>query len=277
MKKLLILALIGFAISPVFAQNHNVTQLLKDLNFKFQPDVLQPQGFGQVQGYYENGDGFPLWLLLSMDGPMIVTPDRYAVTNNQGSDTLWTVELTSVDSLNGLCKANFAVDPRDGRAAVTIITPQESVTYMGDVLPVVRKEQRRYKNNKIAAAADQTERILDECISKRNFTVHLNTETYGRRSYVILMPDKLLITRDRIQASKFEILCIEKVGDVWYVAIEIPSKTELKEASVLNLAIDAKTGDTNYRFGPWNNQRKNWLSMIDGIASENPENPEKAK
>lgn len=273
MKKTIILLsmiLCTASVLPIHAQQTDMQQtkeMLQQMRFKFTPDNLQGEGFGEVNGYYENGDGFPLWLLLEMDGPVVVTPESFSIDNTVSSDTLWSIDMTSVDTLNGACKSQIAIDPRDSRAALTVITPQESVTYLGRISPI-QDTQRTYKNDRVAAEAPQTEKLLDEIISKLNFQVSLNSETYGRRAVVVIdTTSKIVVnTAKNIVSFNSEIICAQKVGDYWYVSVEVPAKNKVAEPLVIDLIIDAKTGDTNYRCAPWNAQPKNWRNMVDGNA-----------
>lgn len=241
-------------------------ELVKQGDFVFEPDPLQMDHFGNVQGQYANGDGFPLWLLLSMNGPVAVNGNNFAINRSEVSDSILQIDLTCIDSLNGACELQFAIDPSLGKAALTVITPQESVTYLGTIYASMDAMKGKFKNAKAQSKAVATEALLDRLVAARDFTIHLNPEAYGKRSYLVLNPDWVVNNTVNRNQEKYKVICMEKLGDKWYVRLEYLYNDPVKGPNVMDLLIDATTGDVNYRFGVQGSMNKNWRYYTDGNA-----------
>lgn len=247
----------------------DIDRLVQDVRFQFRPDPLQNAegNTAVVQGYFNKTPGFPLWLMTDMGGALLVDNEHFSVNESaKDKDGIWILDLSCVDSINGFFKLNLAIDTKSGEAALKLATPTDGdiAIYQGKIWPY-EDENTHFKNEKKTQEAAETAAILDRIIPALDFTVKLNSELYGNKAYVKVTPKKITARNPRqFETEDFQVICCEKQNDTWYVRLGVSEATEVTEEMVLDLAIDANTGDANYRMGFANKLRPNWRTIVDG-------------
>jgi hypothetical protein len=271
MKKILFSLLAActlWGVTPALGQSH-VDLMVRNVEFRFRPDVLQAAegNSGFVQGLYFKTDEFPLWLLMDMGGDLLVDKTHFQPgESTKGEDGVWTLSASRVDTVNGYFSLQFAIDSQSGEAALSIADHEETLAlYSGWVLPYA-VEKPDFRNEKRAQEAAATEALLDKAVPALNFEVKLNTELYGTKASVLVTPEGVTTQAPlSFKGEKYEVVCCERQGQYWFVRLKIGDFAEVgSEEMLLDLAIDAYTGDTNYRLGLADQLKFNWRSIVEG-------------
>lgn len=270
-----IIAVLGLLVSPAFAQESSPTaaqidKWVGEVQFQFIPSPLQAEESqaAVVQGYYNNTPGFPLWLMMDMGGALLVDKEHFSVNDAvKDKDGVWVLDLSCVDSVNGFFKLNLAIDSKSGDAALKVATASEGdiAMYQGKIGPYDGPGMPDFRNEKKAEEAKQTAAVLDRIIPGLDFTVKLNSELYGSKAKIIVLPKNVQAwTPRKFDADDYTVICCEKQNDVWYLRLGVGEATMISEEMYLDLAIDAWTGDVNYRMGMADKLRANWRAIVDG-------------
>lgn len=270
-----IIAVLGLLTGPACAQETSPTtaqidKWIGEVQFQFLPSPLQTEEShaAVVQGYYNNTPGFPLWLMMDMGGALIVDKEHFSVNSStKDEDGVWVLDLGCVDSVNGFFKLSFAIDSKSGEAALKLATPTEGdiALYQGKIGPYDGPGMPDFRNEKKVEEAKQTAAVLDRIVPAMDFTVKLNSELYGSKAKIIVLPKNVQAwTPRKFDADDYTVICCEKQNDVWYVRLRVGEETVISEEMYLDLAIDAWTGDVNYRMGTADKLRANWRAIVDG-------------
>lgn len=241
-----------------------------ETRFRFVPDALQDAAgrAAEVQGYFYKTPGFPLWLMMDMGGPLLVDKEHFSVNSaEKDEEGIWVLDLSCVDSVNGFFNLGFAIDPKDGSAALKIATQAEGdmAYYQGKVEAYEAPDRSDFRNDKERQEALELAMRLDTLIPALDFQVKLNSELYGPKSEVDVSP-KLVKLWDprRFESPDYEVICCEKHDGMWYVRLKVGEETPISEEMYLDLLIDSWTGKVNYRRGTADRLRLNWRAMVDG-------------
>lgn len=274
MKKLLFLltaslALLGTSATSARAQSY-VDLLVRNFEYRFRPNTLQAVegNTGFVQGLYLKTPDFPLWLLMDMGADLVVDKAHFhpGESTKDEAEGVWTFTANCIDSLNGFFSLHFAVDARTGEAALRIADHEEDLAlYAGRLMPY-QEEKPTFRNEKRAAEAATTEAFLASAIPARSFTVQLGSELYGTKANITVTPET--ISTDApipFKNEPYQVVCAQRQGQYWLVRFNIGDFGEIQgEDMLLDLAIDAYTGETNYRLGSADQLKLNWRSIVDG-------------
>lgn len=269
--------------SPVRAQQNTTTRAeqvdrwMEEGRFQFLPDPLQAEEgmAATVQGYFNKTPGFPLWLLMDMGGALVVDQDHFAVNSlEKDPEGVWMMNLSCMDSVNGFFMLDLAVDSKNGEAALKISTAGEGdiAMYQGRVGPYKGPDRPEFKNEKQAEEAMRTAAMIDTLVPAMRFRVKLNSELYGPKSEVNVLPNLVRLWDPRqFRMGDYEVVCCEKQNGVWYVRLQLVEGTEVSEPMYLDLAIDSWTGKVNYRRSLADRLRINWRAISDGEVVGQPE------
>lgn len=261
--------------NPASAQENGVTtadinKWVEEVRFQFVPNLLQPEegNSAAVQGYFNNTPGFPLWLMMDMGGALLIDKDHFAVNSaEKDADGVWVLDLSCVDSVNGFFQLNLAIDSEKGDAALKVATLTEGdiAMYQGKIGPYEGPGMPDFRNENKTEEAVHTAAVLDRIIPALDFSVKLNSELYGRKAKIIVVPTNVQAwTPRKFDADGYKVICCEKQNGTWFVRLEIGEETLVSEALYLDLAIDSWTGDVNYRMGMADKLRRNWRTIVDG-------------
>lgn len=264
-------------VGPVVAResenrpvSSDIDRWVENLNFQFVPNLLQAEesNSAAVQGYFNKTPGFPLWLMMDMGGALPVDDDHFSVNSREkDADGVWVLDLGCVDSVNGFFKLSFAIDSESGETALKVATAAEGdiAMYQGKIGPYEGPGMPDFRNEKKAEEAVRTAEVLDRIIPAMDFTVKLNSELYGKKAKVIVVPTNVQAWSPRkFDADGYKVICCEKQNGIWYVRLQVGEPTSVSEAMYLDLAIDSWTGDTNFRLGLADHLRHNWRAIVDG-------------
>lgn len=269
---------ITISIAPARAQQNNeIDRWVEAVRFQFLPDAVQSEesGAATVQGYFEKTPGFPLWLLMDMGGALVVDEDHFAVNSSEkDKDGVWMLDLSCMDSVNGFFMLHFAIDSRNGEAALKVATVADGdiALYQGKIGAYDGPGQPDFRNEKREEEARRMAKEVDTLIPSMNFCVKLNSELYGPKSQVNVLPGQVRLWDPRqFRVGDYSVVCCEKQNGTWYVRLQLVEGTEVSEAMYLDLAIDSWTGNVNYRRGFADQLRGNWRTIVDGVIAGRPD------
>ncbi len=118
----------------------------------------------------------------------------------------------------------------------------------------------------------RTAAMIDTLVPAMRFRVKLNSELYGPKSEVNVLPNLVRLWDPRqFRMGDYEVVCCEKQNGVWYVRLQLVEGTEVSEPMYLDLAIDSWTGKVNYRRSLADRLRINWRAISDGEVVGQPE------
>lgn len=269
----LVVSLGAFALNPQKAEAQSkIDLLIEGFQFRFRPDALQDRASntGYVQGLYEKTPDFALWLLMDMGGDLLVDEDHFELeSSTKDNDGIWMLNAVCHDEVNGSFGLHFAIDSKSGEAALKLSDAEEDLAlYSGKIMPY-EDPAPEFRNAKKEAEGLEMEQRLNVLIPNKNFSIKLASELYGQKSIVTVKPDKLYTNAPMILESEdFEVICLERQADTWYIRFGLNSAfseiSDNNEEMFLDLAINAYTGDTNYRVGLADRLKPSWRSITDG-------------
>lgn len=276
----LVASAIAVGIVPCRAQataSSDVDRWMRDVKFQFVPDPVQSEegGTATVLGYFEYTPGFPLWLMMDMGGALVVDEEHFSINSSEkDADGVWMMDLSCMDSVNGFFNLHLAVDSQSGEAALKVATMQDGdiALYQGKVGAYDGPGMPDFRNEKRTEGAMLRAAELDTLVPSMNFQVKLNSELYGPKSQVNILPNLVRLWDPRqFRVGDYSVICCEKQNGTWYVRLQLVEGTEVSEAMYLDLAIDSWTGEVNYRRGFADQLRANWRTIVDGEVSGRPD------
>lgn len=237
-----------------------VDSLVRVLDFQFIPGTQDGQVDGKYSIYkFRNTAGFPLWLMMNMGGPLAVNKRLFTVNEieNKVKDgaRVWLLNMSCADSVNGKFDLQFVIEAATGKTVLEVTqtekgkvpfkeeTHKNQVSFMfqGYIFP--EYFHYTYKNERQKERARQTEEEIDYLVPMLDFSV-------GGRT----------VNPTLLEREFARLVYLEKHNDTWFVRIEFPdTRNRYQKTSVLDFAINARTGETYTRRALYDYLYKNWM------------------
>lgn len=238
-----------------------VDSLVNAFDFQFLPARLHGQVNGNYAIYkYENTPGFPLWLMINMGGPLFVDTQAFVVNQKEekikDGVKVWLVNASCSDSVNGSFDLQFVIEASTGKTAVNVTQTargadpraeeesprnKDSFLFQGYIYPTGLIHT--YKNAKEKQRALDNERLLDMIVPQFNFRI-----------------GGMTVTPKLLENQFARLVYLDKYNDIWYLRFEFPpDRYGRHKTPVLDMAINARTGESHSRSGTYDYLYKNWL------------------
>lgn len=237
-----------------------VDSLVRVFDFQFVPDTRDGQVNGKYAIYkFRNTPDFPLWLMVNMGGPLTVNKRLFTVNEVESKVRdgvrVWLVNVSCADSVNGKFDLQFVIEAATGKTVLEVTQTgkggaqpeeetnknQDSFMFQGYIFP--EYIYYTYKNEKQKERARQIEEEIDYLVPRLDFSVGGWT-----------------INPTLLEREFARLVYLDKHNDTWYVRIEFPdTRNRYQKTSVLDFAINARTGETYTRRALYDYLYKNWM------------------
>lgn len=251
-----------------------VNNLVRSMDFQFIPSIQDGQVNGTYSIYkYRDVIGFPLWLMINMNGPLIVDKSLFTVNsvNEKVIDgsKAWLINLSCADTVNGKFDLQFVIDATTGKAMVEVkhvekgetsagsdrgeetYKRSDSFMFQGHIFPkkllfkhTPIDHQKHYvtlKNREARALrrAISTEELLDSIVPRLNFRV---SSSIGGQYYRTF--NRTLLERDFAKR-----IWVDKANEKWYVRIEYaygPARRKIDEQKAAGIEAKMNRSSPEY-------------------------------